>query len=223
MQSGINSTLISRDTPSQQTMYFYPIYCGWSFREEPPIFLLPAQALTWQLSRFKKDGLSNIWGPGLYPDFLKFVGTVAVHQSCIKSISLPSNRPSKIENAFFSNVKFFEVSDSSKIVQSSYTRINEDIFILCSSTMKDTPDYQASSNSIYRATKCTQGSRGDHKFVHSPFLSSKKKSDSKFIMLEKRFEYLKRNEYRNIGMFNCSHICQNKNKYLNFMFSIHFR
>ena len=55
---------------------YYPLYSGWSFPSMPHFFLTPTEACSWALSRFKRDGLSNIWGNGIYPEFIKFVGVI---------------------------------------------------------------------------------------------------------------------------------------------------
>jgi hypothetical protein len=54
---------------------------GWSFPSMPHFFLTPTEACSWALSRFKRDGLSNIWGYGIYPAFIKFVGVLVTDNS----------------------------------------------------------------------------------------------------------------------------------------------
>ena len=50
--------------------FYYPLYNGYNFPDVSPVFRYPSHAAAWAISRFKRDGLSNIWGPDKYPDFL---------------------------------------------------------------------------------------------------------------------------------------------------------
>ena len=58
-------------------LFWYSPYWGWSSDVVPVLFKTPAKALCWGISRFKRDGLSNTWGPDQYPDFLYFVFIVS--------------------------------------------------------------------------------------------------------------------------------------------------
>ena len=116
-------------------------------------------------------------------------------------MQLPSNRPSQIENAFYSQVPFFSLDVKNVILKYSYTKITNESFSKVQSSFKDTPDYQTSSNSIYRSTgKCMEGDNSDHHFVHCPFLSEKN-SKSELIQIQDRFKYLKENKYCDLGKF----------------------
>ena len=64
--------------PGPVYRYFYPIYGGWQFPEQPFLFKEPAQALSYGLFKFKQDGLVNMWGPDAYPSFARHIGQVAV-------------------------------------------------------------------------------------------------------------------------------------------------
>ena len=58
--------------------YYYPLYSGWMFPPFPHLFEQPSQALTWSLSRFKQDGLSNIWEAHHYPELMHFISKAEV-------------------------------------------------------------------------------------------------------------------------------------------------
>jgi hypothetical protein len=53
---------------------YYPLYSGWYSPEYPFLFKKPNKAAWWAISRFKQDGLGNVWGQGNYPRFLSFDG-----------------------------------------------------------------------------------------------------------------------------------------------------
>jgi hypothetical protein len=70
-------------------------------------------ALTWSISRFKKDGLGNASNQFDLPDFLKFVGVLKCSHSAKARIAIPCHfRQSSIEQQFFSNVLFYELRGS---------------------------------------------------------------------------------------------------------------
>jgi len=51
----------------------------------PHFFGTPTEACSWALlSKFKKDGLSNICGYGVYPEFIKFIGVLEIDKSSLK-------------------------------------------------------------------------------------------------------------------------------------------
>ena len=162
----------------------------------------PSEALCWKLSRFKKDGLSNIWGAEDYPTFMQFIGIVSISASNIRETTMPYNRsPSKIERGYFSKVKFYEPIDVSTIIVTNYIKCKDHLFNSCIQSMKSLPDYQSSSNSIYKSNvQCPSSSHQDVEVVHSSFLSSKKLSAIPFIKLENKFKYIKDNTYCNHGM-----------------------
>ena len=59
--------------PGLNSLYFYSPYGGFSFHPTPILFQSPVEAISWGLSCFKIDGLSNVWGPESYPEFLIYV------------------------------------------------------------------------------------------------------------------------------------------------------
>jgi hypothetical protein len=40
---------------------YYPLYSGWDFPKYPFLFKKPYKAACWAISRFKRDGLGNVW------------------------------------------------------------------------------------------------------------------------------------------------------------------
>jgi hypothetical protein len=85
---------------------YYPLYSGWDFPEYPFLLKKLNEAACWAISRFKQDGLGNVWGQGKYPQFLSFVGQVMMKR-CEFQVALESpTTKSKIENCFFSQVIF---------------------------------------------------------------------------------------------------------------------
>jgi len=183
----------------------YPIYMGWYFPTEPPLFYHPSEAITWGISRFAKDGLANIWGQGSYPDFMRYLGVVKISSAFLRSTAIPSHgeRESKIEKRFFSDVEFLSIQDLNKVKSSSYTKSTDLLFLSCLVLFKDAlPNYFMSLGSIYRANvKCHPISGDVTSFVHSPQISNllKNMKTYPFIRVESRFCYLKENNYCNPG------------------------
>ena len=161
----------------------------------------PSHALSWALSRFKKDGLGNAW-VGSLPSFLRFVGVTRVDPTNLRITSFSTHRRSSLEDAFFSDVTFYDIIDPTVIPTTHYMQCSHALYTQCVNTFKTTQDYQMSSNSTYMPNrKCIDSTCEDVSFHHCPFLSSKKHSSCNlFIQLEKKFKYLKDNTYTDIGM-----------------------
>ena len=192
-----NDPTSSKDTAA--AMYF-PHYNGWDMPEVPLFFKHPSFALCWALSRFKRDGLSNIFGTNKYPPFMQYIGIAYTPESNVTSTAMPFNKKqSKIEKAYFSNVEFFLPVNSS-LVQTKYIKCKDHLYRSCMESMKSLPDYQSSSNSIYKSnTRCPTSSHKDVEFCFSPFLASKKQPAGSFIKLESKFKYIKNNSYCDYG------------------------
>jgi hypothetical protein len=129
---------------------YYPLYSGWSFPPMPYFFLTPGEACSWALSRFKRDGLSNIWGKDVYPEFIQFVGVIATEassfQECTKTVDLSS----KIEEEFFRGWKFFRLLKTNNSTK-SYERIDPTEFgKLSADLFRSRIDFQFSTISVYR-------------------------------------------------------------------------
>ena len=129
---------------------YYPLYSGWSFPSMPHCFLTPGEACSWTLSRFKRDGLSNIWGDGVYPEFVQFVGVIVTdtssYQDCTETVHLSS----QIEREFFQGCKFLHLINM-KNCTTSYERIKPTEFkILSDDLFRSRVDYQLSTNSVYQ-------------------------------------------------------------------------
>ena len=199
-------SITQEEPPGQQeeliinNLYYYPLYSGWLFPKNPFIFSTPSQAASWTISRFKTNGLSNIWGPGMYPDFLRFVGTINTDQSNLEISNFRTSRkPSQIEEHYFLEVVFYDIIDPTAIRDSSYMRLNDKLFLNIIATLKDTPDYFMSSTSIYRPKSlCVSSVPTDVYYRFSRFIYGKRSPTSLFIQLEQRVLFLKTNVY-------CSH------------------
>ena len=68
---------VTFDNPTEDNevyiVLYYPLYSGWDFPEYPFLFKKPNMVVCWAMSRFKQDGLGNVWGQGQYPQLLSFV------------------------------------------------------------------------------------------------------------------------------------------------------
>jgi hypothetical protein len=110
---------------------YYPLYSGWDFSEYPFLFKKPNEAACWAMSRFKRDGLGNVWGQGKYPQFLSFVGQVMMKR-CEVQVALESpTTKSKIENCFFNQVIFHLSKKNSILLSSDYIQLSEKTFFQC--------------------------------------------------------------------------------------------
>ena len=159
-------------------------------------FSTPSQAASWTISRFKRNGLSNIWGPGMYPDFLRFVGTINTEQSNLEISNFGrSRKPSQIEEHYFLEVVFYDIIDPTAIRDSSYMRLNDKLFLNIIATLKDTP-----STSIYQPKSLCVSSVPTHVYYRfSRFIYGKRSPTSLFIQLEQRVLFLKTNVYCSRG------------------------
>jgi hypothetical protein len=136
--------------------FYYPLYNGYSFPEYPPLFMQPCHATAWAISRFMKDGLSNIWGDNKYPDFLNYVGIIKNRQGLVKRgndlLLLQLVKSSQIEKIFFRSVIFYKVEDVNQLSKKEcgYIRLKSEVFEKVMACFKLQPDYMSSSNSIYK-------------------------------------------------------------------------
>jgi hypothetical protein len=108
-------------TSSCCRLFYYPLYGSWKFSETLYLFCTQGKACTWVLSRFKRDGLSNIRGPN-YPEFLKFVGTIVTDLNSICGCTLTMPFKSKIERLFFQGVTFYQLKKNAEY-KSHYQQI----------------------------------------------------------------------------------------------------
>ena len=76
-------------------------YSGWDFPEYPFLFKESSKAACWAISRFKQDGLGNVWGHGKYPPFLAYVGHVVMMKSDVQGAPKNPTAKSMIEKHFF--------------------------------------------------------------------------------------------------------------------------
>jgi hypothetical protein len=75
--------------PSTKTVLYYPLYGGYHSSNCPVLFANPMHAMTWAITRFKKDGICNAWAGKTLPDFLHFVGVFKCDQSEVSEIDIP--------------------------------------------------------------------------------------------------------------------------------------
>ena len=113
-------------------------------------FLTPGEACLWALSRFKRDCLSNIWGDGVYPEFIKFVGVIVTDHSSFQECANNGLFTSKKEKDFFQGCKFFHLLNMDNSI-SSYEQIHPTEFsVLAANLFYSRVDYQLSTTSTYR-------------------------------------------------------------------------
>ena len=125
--------------------YYYPIYTGW-VSKRTPIFTTPSAALCYQLVQYKRDLL--VHNTIKSPPWVDCVGSI--HPSDFDNIqSDVFYSPSKIENAYFENVKFYRLKDTT-FSRSRLVRVVAQTFLSCQNTLKDNTDYHSSSTSIYK-------------------------------------------------------------------------
>ena len=114
------------------------------------LFLTPREACSWALSRFKRDCLSNIWGHGVYPEFIKFVGVIVTDHSSFQECAKNGLFTSKKETDFFRGCKFFHLLNMDNSI-SSYEQIQPTEFsVLAANLFHSRVDYQLSTTSTYR-------------------------------------------------------------------------
>ncbi len=114
------------------------------------LFLTPGEACLWALSRFKRDCLSNIWGNGAYPQFIKFFGVIVTDHSSFQECAKNGLFTSKKELDFFRGCKFFHLLNMDNSI-SSYEQIHPTEFsVLAANLFHSRVDYQLSTTSTYR-------------------------------------------------------------------------
>lgn len=178
--------------------YYYSPYGGWNSGHVPILFKSPGEAICWGISRFKRDGLSNSWGPGMYPDFLRFVFLASFRLGASIRVPLPSasGRRSKNELAYFEPATFHQVDPDTELLCSGYRFTTEEYFQQCANTMKTTPDWMCSSHSIYkRECRCIVGGF-DQIFQKRDARLSCHRTRFKFVQLENNFCIFKFNTKR---------------------------
>ena len=175
--------------------FYYPLYNGFSFPDVPPVFRYPSHAAAWAISRFKRDGLSNIWEPDKYPDFLQFVGTISssISSPILNKWSSFTNisRKLEIEQTFFSEVVFFRVTDTTPFIF-HYARLPDDVFTEIKSCFKSMSDFQSSAGSIFK-NKCVLRISRDIDIVHHIYshqLENKMVHTSTFMKMEDCFKHV---------------------------------
>jgi hypothetical protein len=116
----------------------------------PHFFGTPTEACSWALSRFKRDGLSNICGYGVYPEFIKFIGVLEIDKSSFKESVQKDIFSSKKETEFFKGCKFLHILNMDNSIL-SYERIDPTEFsVLSEKSFHASVDYQFSTNSTYK-------------------------------------------------------------------------
>ena len=113
-------------TSSCCRLFYHPLYGDWKLPKRPCLFRTQGEACTWALSRFKRDGLSNICGPN-YPEFLKFVGTIVTDLNSICDCTLTMPFKLKIERLFFQGVTFYQLKKNAEY-KTHYQQIDDNEF-----------------------------------------------------------------------------------------------
>lgn len=126
--------------------HYYPLYVGWT-SQATPLFLTPTAALCYQLSRYLRDSLCH--SPDV-PKWLCCVGGLAIKDTTSVYFGPSLKSSSKIENKYFSQIEVFYLTELSKRQSSLVLKIPDDTFTLCRGSLKELPDYQSSSGSIYK-------------------------------------------------------------------------
>ena len=130
---------------------YRPCYGGYHSSSPSVMFMWPSEALVWGVTRFKKDGLANCFGPRKYPKFLRHVFELSVRKSDVIYIEMPFNgKPSKDEQAFFDGTAFYTIAVDTELLSYGYLLCEKDKFMTCcESLLSPTQDYHSSSKSIY--------------------------------------------------------------------------
>jgi len=125
------------------------------------------------ISRFMKDGLSNVWGGGNYPLFLKYVGTITTRRQIISrgnNLLLVNNtKPSRIEKNFFHDVIFYKLDDSQVLLRNEcgYVQLEDQLLKEVAGNFRKKVDYMQSSGSIYKKKKLMFSDFENHCAVHN--------------------------------------------------------
>ena len=121
-----------KTTMSISCGYYYPIYTGW-VSKITPCFTTPSAAICYQLVQYKRD--LSLHNSIKKPPWLDCVGSI--HPSNFENIEYSVfHTHSKIEHAYFENVKFFRIKDNSYI-ESLLVRVVSQTFIAWENTLKD--------------------------------------------------------------------------------------
>ncbi len=92
---------VTLDNLTEHVTLYYPLYSGWDFIVYPSLFKEPSKAACWAISRFKRDGLRNVWGHGKYPLFLTYLDRVVMMKSDVQGAPKNPTAKSMIEKHFF--------------------------------------------------------------------------------------------------------------------------
>ena len=149
-QEVVNNPLACQDDNTFRKFY-YALYGGWAFPKTPYLFQTPLEACCWCISRFKRDGLSNIFGINNFPEFLNYIGVITTEVKNVEDCSVPFK--SSIERKFFSGVKFYNIKTSTAI-RASYERVELCNLQKITNLFKPTIDFQRSASSTYRSSNC---------------------------------------------------------------------
>lgn len=183
---------------SAEKTYYYPLYNGYMFLQHPPIFEQQSHAAAWGISRFQKDGLSNVWGDGNYPYFLNYVGTIKTRRAIISRgnnlVLVQTSRQSNAENVFFEDVIFYKLDCIQNLLRKEcgYVKLCNDVYAEVTGCFKTKPDYMLSSNSIYKSEKLKASDYcSDYDHDHFCNLLNQKMATSKdgIIRIEDYFRY----------------------------------
>jgi hypothetical protein len=125
---------------------YYPLFGGYQAPSLPIIFENPTAALTWAISRFKRDGICNAWAGHELPPWLRHVGVIYCRSEDLTPCPMPYlQRFSKLESEYFSEVKFFQCAPGFSLdYKSQYIKADDAVFSSCIATLHAFQDYQMS-------------------------------------------------------------------------------
>ena len=118
----------------RHTTFFHHCYRGFHSNNTPILFLNTSEAPMWGITRFKRDGIANLWGPRNYPTFLHYVFEVSVCSGEAVSTNMPANgKPSKEE--FFSGSAFFSLAEGTELLSCRYIFCDHNKLLQCCETL----------------------------------------------------------------------------------------
>ncbi len=165
------------------------------------LFFTPGEACSWALSRFKRDCLSNIWGNGIYPEFIKFVRVIVTDHSSFQECTKNGLFTSKKETDFFRGCKFFHLLNMDNSI-SLYEQIHPTEFsVLAANLFHSRVDYQLSTTSTYRigVTALSYPITITYYTVNNQLRVMQETSSDGIIRLERICRHMKDHTFNNVG------------------------
>ena len=145
----LNKSLLKKINKNTTRKYYYPIYCGWNCKKTP-LFNTASEALCFQLVQIFRDSIIYLRS---IPDVFKYVGVCLVLSNQKHGLSRRKYvSRSSIEMEYFKQTDFLVWDNNKKWYHKSVVMFcGEELFSLCRNTLKQHPDFQCSSYSIFGA------------------------------------------------------------------------